>query len=65
MGQTLRHGDVAKVLNVNLKEEKATDKKLNGSPSARSTRRRARKHKKPTRAEREAMMQATVGIPAI
>ncbi len=60
--------DVAKVLNMNLKEEKATDKKL-GSIAKRKINKKAamRKLPKPDRSERaeNAMLAAAAGIPAI
>jgi len=60
--------DVAKVLNMNLKEEKATDKKL-GSIAKRKINKKAamRKPPKPDRSERaeNAMLAAAAGIPAI
>ena len=64
--KAMGHKSVAKLLHANLNEEKATDKKLNTLAKSKVNKKAiARKHKKPTRAEREAMMQATVGIPAI
>jgi ferritin-like metal-binding protein YciE len=64
--KAMGHSSVAKLLHANLNEEKATDKKLNTLAKSKVNRKAiARKQKKPTRAEREAMMQAQVGIPAI
>ena len=64
--KAMGHKSVAKLLHANLNEEKATDKKLNTLAKSKVNKKAiARKQKKPTRAEREAMMQATVGIPAI
>ncbi len=64
--KSMGRSDVAKLLHANLNEEKATDKKLNTFAKPKVNKKAiARKQKKPTRAEREAMMQATVGIPAI
>ena len=64
--KAMGHKSVAKLLYANLNEEKATDKKLNTLAKTKVNRKAiSRKPKKPTRAEREAMMQATVGIPAI
>jgi ferritin-like metal-binding protein YciE len=64
--KAMGHSSVAKLLHANLNEEKATDKKLNTLAKTKVNRKAiARKPKQPTRAEREAMMQATVGIPAI
>jgi ferritin-like metal-binding protein YciE len=64
----LGHNDVAKLLNMNLKEEKATDKKL-GSIAKRKINRKAamRKLPKPDRSERaeNAFLAAAAGIPAI
>ncbi len=60
--------DVAKILNMNLKEEKATDKKL-GAIAKRKINRKAaaRKLRKPDRTERaeNAFLTAAAGIPAI
>ena len=64
--KAMGHNNVAKLLHANLNEEKATDKKLNTLAKSKVNKKAiARKQKRPTRAEREAMMQATVGIPAI
>ena len=63
--KAMGHSNVAKLLHANLNEEKATDKKLNTLAKTKVNKKAiARRPKKPTRAEREAMMQATVGIPA-
>ena len=64
----LGRNDVAKVLNMNLKEEKATDKKLNGIAKRKINRKAvARQRKRPDAAERaeNAMLVAASGIPAI
>jgi ferritin-like metal-binding protein YciE len=71
----LGHTPVAKLLAMNLKEEKATDKKLNGiavrkinrKALAAQKKRDARREKRPTRAEQaeNAMLAAASGIPAI
>jgi ferritin-like metal-binding protein YciE len=62
----LGRNDVAKLLNANLKEEKATDKKLNGMAKRKINRKAAsRKPRKMTRAEEEAIMAASIGVPAI
>jgi ferritin-like metal-binding protein YciE len=64
--KALGHSSVAKLLHANLNEEKATDKKLNTLAKTKVNRKAVnRKPKQPTRAEREAMMQAAVGVPAI
>jgi ferritin-like metal-binding protein YciE len=64
--KALGHNDVAKLLLANLREEKATDKKHNTLAKTKVNKKAvARKPNKPTRAEREAMLQAQVGIPAI
>ena len=64
----LGRNDVAKLLNMTLKEEKATDKKL-GSIAKRKINRKAANSKqpKPDRSERaeNAMLAAAAGIPAI
>jgi len=64
----LGRNDVAKLLNMTLKEEKATDKKL-GSIAKRKINRKAANSKpaKPDRNERaeNAMLAAAAGIPAI
>ena len=58
--------DVAKLLFANLKEEKATDKKLNGIAKRKINRKAAaRKRPKMTRASQEAMLAAATGIPAV
>ena len=56
----LGHSDVARVLNMNLKEEKATDKKLNGLAKRKiNRRRRARQRKRSGKLERtqDALME--------
>jgi ferritin-like metal-binding protein YciE len=64
----LGRGDVARLLAANLKEEKATDKKLNGI-AKRKINRKAAARKHPTPSERKraenAMIVAAAGIPAI
>ncbi len=66
--KVLGRNDVAKILNMTLKEEKATDKKL-GAIAKRKINRKAaaRKLPKPDRSERaeNAMLEAAAGIPAI
>jgi hypothetical protein len=60
--------DVAKILNMTLKEEKATDKKLGGIAKRKINKKAAAtKLKRPTRAEQaeNAMLAAAAGIPAI
>lgn len=60
--------NVAKLLAMNLKEEKATDKKLNGIAKRKINRKAAaRKRSKPDEIERaeNAFLAATSGIPAI
>jgi ferritin-like metal-binding protein YciE len=64
----LGHGDVARVLNMNLKEEKATDKKLNGIAKRKINRKAvARQRKRPTAVERaeDSMLVAASGIPPV
>jgi ferritin-like metal-binding protein YciE len=62
----LGRSDVARLLDANLKEEKATDKKLNGIAKRKINRKAAsRKPKKMTRAEEEAIVAASIGVPAI
>jgi ferritin-like metal-binding protein YciE len=64
--KALGRSDVAKLFDANLREEKATDKKLNGIAKRKINRKAVnRKQKPPTRAEREAYMQAQAGIPTI
>jgi ferritin-like metal-binding protein YciE len=64
--KALGRSDIARLLNANLKEEKATDKKLNGLAKRKINRKAVnRKPKLPTRREREAMLAASVGVPAI
>jgi ferritin-like metal-binding protein YciE len=66
--KVIGRNDVAKILSMTLREEKATDKKL-GSIAKRKINRKAaaRKLPKPDRTERaeNAMLAAAAGIPAI
>jgi len=60
--------DVARVLNMNLKEEKATDRKLNGIAKRKINRKAAaRQRKKPDIAERaeNSLLVAASGIPTV
>lgn len=64
----LGRNDVAKILNMNLKEEKATDKKLSGIAKRKINRKAAaRKRPKPDQVERaeNAFLTAAAGIPAV
>ena len=64
----LGRSDVAKVLNMNLKEEKATDKKLNGIAKRKINRKAAaRKRKRADAVERaeNTMLVAASGIPTV
>ena len=64
----LGRNNVAKLLAMNLKEEKATDKKLNGIAKRKINRKAAtRKPHKPDRTERaeNALLAVTSGIPAV
>ena len=65
----LGHSSVAKLLAMNLKEEKATDKKLNGIAMRKINKKALARQKKQARSERggaqAAMMMAAAGIPAI
>jgi len=66
--KVLGRNDVAKILNMTLREEKATDKKLGGIAKRKINRKAAaRKLKKPDRSERaeDAFLVAAAGIPAI
>ena len=66
--KVLGRNDVAKLLAMNLKEEKAADKKLGGIAKRKINRKAAaRKLPKPDRTERaeNAMLVAAAGIPAI
>jgi ferritin-like metal-binding protein YciE len=64
--RALGRSDVARLIDANLKEEKATDKKLNGLARRKVNRKAVSRKPKPmTRAEREAMLAASVGIPSI
>lgn len=66
--KTLGRNDVAKLLAANLKEEKATDQKLNGIAKKKINRKAAMKAAKPkkiSRKEEDRMMQAVAGIPSI
>jgi ferritin-like metal-binding protein YciE len=64
----LGRNDVAKVLNMNLKEEKATDKKLNAIARRKINRKAAaRMRKKPDMVERaeNSMLVVASGVPAV
>ncbi len=64
----LGRSDVAKLLSANLKEEHATDKKLNGIAKRKINKKAmARKKPRPDQAERaeNAFLTAAAGIPAI
>jgi len=64
----LGRNDVAKVLNMTLKEEKATDKKLTGIAKRKINRKAAaRQRKRPDAVERaeNSMLVAASGIPAV
>jgi Domain of unknown function (DUF892) len=66
--KVIGRNDVAKILNMTLSEEKATDKKLGGIAKRKINRKAAaRKLPKPDRSERaeNAMLNAAAGIPAI
>ena len=66
--KVIKRNDVARILNMNLNEEKATDKKLGGIAKRKiNAKAAARKLKKPSRSERaeNAMLAAAAGIPAI
>jgi len=64
--KALGRPDIARLVHANLKEEKATDKKLNGLAKRKINRKAVmRKPKAPGKREREAFMQAQAGIPAI
>ncbi len=64
--KALGRSDIARLLNANLKEEKATDKKLNGIAKRKVNRKAvARKPKRISRRQQDAMMAAAAGIPSI
>ena len=66
--KVIKRNDVAKILNMNLNEEKATDKKLGGIAKRKiNAKAAARKLKTPSRSEKaeNAMLAAAAGIPAI
>jgi ferritin-like metal-binding protein YciE len=64
--RALGRSDIARLFNMNLKEEKATDKKLNGIAKRKVNRKAvARKPKKISRRQQDAMMAAAAGIPSI
>ena len=64
--KVLGRNDVARLLAANLKEEKATDKKLNGLAKRKINRKAAaRKKPKMSRAQQDAMLAASTGIPAV
>ncbi len=65
----LGHNDVAKLLAMNLKEEKATDKKLNGIATRKINKKALARsnNKRPGRIEQaeDAMLVTAAGIPAL
>ncbi len=62
----LGRNDVAKLLYTNLREEKATDKKLNGIAKRKINKKAASKKKpKVSRKDEDRMMMAAAGIPAV
>jgi ferritin-like metal-binding protein YciE len=64
----LGRNDVAKLLYTNLREEKATDTKLNGIAKRKINKKAAAKmskKKKVSRKDEERMMMAAAGIPAV
>jgi len=64
--RALGRSDIARLFNMNLKEEKATDKKLNGIAKRKVNRKAvARKPKRISNRQAEAMMAAAAGIPSI
>jgi ferritin-like metal-binding protein YciE len=64
--RALGRNDVARLLFANLKEEKATDKKLNGIAKRKINRKAVQRKVKPmTRREQSIMAQAAAGIPSI
>jgi ferritin-like metal-binding protein YciE len=66
--KVIGRNDVAKVLTMNLNEEKATDKKLTGIAKRKINRKAAaKKLKKPSKSEQaeNAFLEAAAGIPAI
>ncbi|MGB7256574.1 MAG: ferritin-like domain-containing protein [Pseudolabrys sp.] len=64
--KALGRADVARLFAANLKEEKATDKKLNGIAKRKVNRKAVLRKPKPiTRREQEAIMAASVGVPAV
>jgi ferritin-like metal-binding protein YciE len=64
--KALGRADIGRLLFANLKEEKATDQKLNGIAKRKINRKAiARKPKPMTRRDEETMMAASEGIPAI
>jgi ferritin-like metal-binding protein YciE len=66
--KVIKRNDVAKILTMNLNEEKATDKKLGGIAKRKiNAKAAARKLKKPGRTEKaeNAFLAAAAGIPAI
>ena len=64
--KALGRADVARLFAANLKEEKATDKKLNGIAKRKVNRKAVLRKPKPiTRREQDAIMAASVGVPAV
>ncbi|HVV62303.1 MAG TPA: ferritin-like domain-containing protein [Pseudolabrys sp.] len=64
--KALGRNDIARLVAANLKEEKATDKKLNGIAKRKVNRKAVTRKAKPmSRREQDAIMAASAGIPAV
>ena len=64
--KALGRNDVAKLFAANLKEEKATDKKLNGIAKRKVNRKAVLRKRKPlSRREQDALMAASMGVPTV
>ena len=64
--KALGHTDAAQLFAANLREEKATDKKLNGIAKRKVNRKAVARRPKPmSRREQEAMLAASVGVPTV
>ncbi|HET7850569.1 MAG TPA: ferritin-like domain-containing protein [Pseudolabrys sp.] len=64
--KALGHADVARLFAANLREEKATDKKLNGIARRKINRKAVTRKVRPmSRREQEAMLAASMGVPTV
>ncbi|HEX5507083.1 MAG TPA: ferritin-like domain-containing protein [Pseudolabrys sp.] len=64
--KALGHPDIARLFAANLREEKATDKKLNGIAKRKINRKAVKRKSRPmSRREQEAMLAASMGVPTV